>query len=206
MTQVLTIHPDNPEPRKVRQVVEVIREGGLVVYPTDSCYALGCHMGDRKALKEIQRIRQTDRHHNFTLVCADLSEIAIYAKVDNWAYRLVKSHTPGPYTFILPATRDVPKRLQNPRRKTIGIRIPEHTVPLAILSALGEPIMSSTLSLPGDDAPLTDPNEMLDRLGNDVDLIIDSGNCGFEPTTVVDMTGDFPVLVRAGRGRSSDFE
>jgi len=205
MAELIEVHPVNPEPRRIRRVVEVLRAGGLVVYPTDSCYAFGFHMGDKKPIREIQRIRKTDRHHNFTLVCRDLAEIATYAKVDNWCYRALKAHTPGPYTFILPATRDVPRRLQNPRSKTIGIRIPDHPVPQAILQELGEPIMSSTLLLPGDELPINDPDEMQRRLKSDAELIIDSGSCGVEPTTVVDLTSDYPVVLREGKGASDDF-
>jgi len=205
MTELVEIHPVNPEPRRISRVVDAIRAGGLVVYPTDSCYAFGFHMGDKRPLLEIQRIRQTPRSHNFTLVCRDLAEIASYAKVDNWCYRTLKAHTPGPFTFILIATREVPRRLQNPRRKTIGIRVPDHPVPQAILAELGEPLMSSTLLLPGDDLPMTDADEMQQRLRGDVDLIIDAGSCGIEPTTVVDLTGDYPVLLRKGKGRVDDF-
>jgi tRNA threonylcarbamoyl adenosine modification protein (Sua5/YciO/YrdC/YwlC family) len=205
MTELLEVHPVNPEPRRIARVVDALRAGELVVYPTDSCYAFGFHMGDRRPIREIQRIRQTPRTHNFTLVCRDLSEIATYAKVDNWHYRTLKAHTPGPYTFILQASRDVPRRLQNERRKTIGIRIPDHPVPQAILDALGEPLMSSTLLLPGDELPITDRDEMARRLKGDVDLIIDAGSCGIEPTTVVDLTGDYPVLLREGKGKSDDF-
>jgi tRNA threonylcarbamoyl adenosine modification protein (Sua5/YciO/YrdC/YwlC family) len=205
MTELLQVHPVNPEPRHIRKVAEVLRAGGLVVYPTDSCYAFGFHMGDKKPIREIQRIRQTPRDHNFTLVCRDLAEIATYAKVDNWRYRALKAHTPGPYTFILGATRDVPRRLQNPRSKTIGIRIPDHPVPQAMLEELGEPIMSSTLLLPGDELPINDVDEMQRRLKGDVELIIDSGSCGIEPTTVVDLTSDYPVLLRQGKGTADDF-
>jgi tRNA threonylcarbamoyl adenosine modification protein (Sua5/YciO/YrdC/YwlC family) len=205
MTELLQVHPVNPEPRHIRKVAEVLRAGGLVVYPTDSCYAFGFHMGDKKPIREIQRIRQTPRDHNFTLVCRDLAEIATYAKVDNWRYRALKAHTPGPYTFILSATRDVPRRLQNPRSKTIGIRIPDHPVPQAMLEELGEPIMSSTLLLPGDELPINDVDEMQRRLKGDVELIIDSGSCGIEPTTVVDLTRDYPVLLRQGKGTADDF-
>jgi tRNA threonylcarbamoyl adenosine modification protein (Sua5/YciO/YrdC/YwlC family) len=176
------------------------------VYPTDSCYALGCHIGDRAAAERIQRIRQTGKDHNFTLVCRDLSEIATYARVDNWAYRLLKAHTPGPYTFILQATREVPRRLQNPRRQTIGIRVPQHPVPQALLTELGEPIMSSTLLLPGMELPLSDPDEIATALSGQVDLFLDSGNCGIEPSTVVDLTGGFPVVVRTGKGDVRDFQ
>ncbi|MGI9292202.1 MAG: L-threonylcarbamoyladenylate synthase [Gammaproteobacteria bacterium] len=205
MTELLQIHPDNPERRRIGRAVEALRAGGLIIYPTDSCYAFGFHMGDKKPIREIQRIRQTPRNHNFTLVCRDLSEIAIYAKVDNWCYRALKAHTPGPYTFILSATRDVPRRLQNPRSKTIGIRIPDHPVPQAILDELGEPMMSSTLLLPGDELPINDAEEMQRRLKGDVDLILDCGSCGIEPTTVVDLTSDYPVVLREGKGPADDF-
>ena len=206
MAELLEVHPVNPEPRRIKRVAEAIRGGKLVVYPTDSCYAFGFHMGDKAPIREIQRIRQTSRTHNFTLVCRDLAEIASFAKVDNWCYRTLRAHTPGPYTFILRATRDVPRRLQNEKRKTIGIRIPDHPVPLAILEELGEPLMSSTLLLPGEELPLNDIDEMHRRLGNDVDLIIDGGSCGLEPTTVVDLTGDFPVVLREGKGAIEDFD
>jgi tRNA threonylcarbamoyl adenosine modification protein (Sua5/YciO/YrdC/YwlC family) len=205
MAELVEIQPVNPEPRRIARVVEELRAGKLVVYPTDSCYAFGFHMGDKNPIREIQRIRQTSRTHNFTLICRDLAEISTYAKVDNWCYRLLKAHTPGPFTFILPATRDVPRRLQNPRSKTIGIRVPDHPVPQAILAALGEPFMSSTLMLPDDDLPMTDTDEMARRLRGDVDLIIDAGSCGIEPTTVVDLTGSFPVLLREGKGKTDDF-
>lgn len=206
MTERIDIHPVNPQSRKLRHVAQVIRQGGLVVYPTDSCYAFGFHMGDRAPVKEIQRIRQTSRDHNFTLVCRDLSEISSYAKVENWCYRALKAHTPGPYTFILRATRDVPRRLQHDKRKTIGIRIPDHPVPLALLDELGEPLMSSTLLLPGDELPMTDTDEIAHRLRGDVDVIIDSGSCGVEPTTVVDLTGSYPVVLRHGKGTAEDFD
>lgn len=204
MTQRFQVHPQNPQVRLIRQAVKIVTEGGLLVYPTDSCYAFGCHIGDREAAGRIQRIRQTGKDHNFTLVCRDLSEIATYARVDNWAYRLLKAHTPGPYTFILQATREVPRRLQNPRRQTIGIRVPAHPVPQALLAELGEPIMSSTLLLPGMDLPLSDPDEIFAALSGRVDLFLDSGNCGVEPSTVVDLTGGFPVVVRTGKGDVRD--
>jgi tRNA threonylcarbamoyl adenosine modification protein (Sua5/YciO/YrdC/YwlC family) len=200
------IHPDNPQARLVRQVAEIVRVGGIVVYPTDSCYALGCHIGDKAAMERIARIRETDKHHHFTLVCRDLSEIAKYARVNNQQYRTLKAFTPGPYTFILQATRETPKRLQNPRRRTIGIRIPDHSVPLALLEELGEPIMSSTLLLPGDDLPLTDAREIQERLYHQVDAVIDGGNCGLEPTSVVDLAGLAPIVARRGRGDVSAFE
>jgi tRNA threonylcarbamoyl adenosine modification protein (Sua5/YciO/YrdC/YwlC family) len=200
MTQRFNMHPVNPQPRLVLQAVDILRQGGLIVYPTDSCYALGCQMGTREAVDRIERIRCTDKNHNFTLVCRDLSEIATYARVENWAYRLLRAHTPGPFTFILPATREVPRRLQNPKRRTIGIRVPDHPVPLAILAMLGEPIMSSTMLLPGDIVPMTDPDEIYERLRGQVDLVIDGGSCGIEPTSVIDLTGRYPQVLRQGRG------
>jgi len=206
MARLLEIHPDDPQPRLIAQVAEVLRAGGLVAYPTDSSYAIGWHMGDQRAVKEVQRIRRTDKKHNFTVVCRDLAEVATYARVENWVYRLLKSHTPGPYTFILQATREVPRRVLNPRKKTIGLRVPDNSVSQAILAELAEPMMSSTLILPGQDMPMTDPSEILHRLGKDVDLIVDSGICGIEPTTVVDLTGDFPLLLRKGQGDWTDFE
>lgn len=186
-------------------VVRYIQSGGLIAYPTDSSYAFGCHIGDKKAIDRIRRIRKTDKHHNFTLMCADLSEISVYARIDNWAYRLIKSLTPGPYTFILPATREVPKMLQNPKRRTIGLRVPEHPLVRAILEALGEPIMSSTLTLPGDDMPLTDPLEIEDRIGNQIEAIVDSGPTGIEPTTVLDLSSGSVEVLRVGRGDVSQF-
>jgi tRNA threonylcarbamoyl adenosine modification protein (Sua5/YciO/YrdC/YwlC family) len=200
MSQFFQIHPLNPQLRLVRHAVEIIRADGLVVYPTDSSYALGCHVGDKRGMKRIRRIRALDKQHNFTLVCRDLSEIATYARVDNSAYRLLKSLTPGPYTFVLRATHEVPRRLQNPRRKTIGIRIPDHPVVQALLDELNEPLMSSTLILPGRDMPETDAREIRERLEHEVDLIIDGEHCGFEPTTVIDMTGSAPEILRQGCG------
>ena len=181
-------------------IVQVIRSGGLIAYPTDSSYAFGCHIGDKRAMDRIRRIRQTDKKHNFTLVCSDLREISLYARVDNWAYRMIRSMTPGPYTFILPATREVPKRLQNPKRRTIGLRVPDHPLVRAMLDTLGEPIMSSTLTLPGDSLPLTDPAEIEERIGHQIDAVIDAGPAGIEPTTVIDLShGTFEVL-RQGLG------
>jgi tRNA threonylcarbamoyl adenosine modification protein (Sua5/YciO/YrdC/YwlC family) len=194
------IHPKNPQPRLIRQVAGIIRDGGVVVYPTDSCYALGCHIGDKDAMERIARIRETDKHHHFTLVCRDLSEIAHYARVNNQQYRFLKAHTPGAYTFILEASRETPKRLQNPKRRTIGIRIPDHPVPLLILEQLGEPIMSSTLLLPGDDLPMTDAREIQERLRHVVDAVIDGGNCGLEPTSVIDMADETMTILRKGKG------
>jgi tRNA threonylcarbamoyl adenosine modification protein (Sua5/YciO/YrdC/YwlC family) len=205
-SRLLEIHPKNPQLRLIRQAVEIIREGGVVVYPTDSCYALGCHIGDKTAMERISRIRETDRHHHFTLVCRDLSEIAKYARVNNQQYRTLKAFTPGPYTFILQATRETPKRLQNPKRRTIGIRVPEHPVPQALLTELGEPIMSSTLHLPGDVTPMTDAREIQERLLHHVDAVIDGGNCGLAPTSVVDLEGVAPLVTRRGKGDVSAFE
>ena len=200
MSQFLQIHPVNPQSRLIQQAVEIIRAGGLVVYPTDSSYALGCHVGDKAGMERIRRIRDLDNKHNFTLMCRDLSEIATYAKVDNSSYRLMKSLTPGAYTFILKATHEVPRRLQNPKRKTIGIRIPDHPITQALLAELGEPLMSSTLILPGQDRPETDANDIRERLENDVDLVIDGDNCGLEPTTVIDLVEGSLQVVRKGRG------
>ena len=205
MAQLIEIHPQDPQPRRVKAVVEVIRKGGLIAYPTDSSYAFGCHIGDKKAIDRIHRIRRTDKKHNFTLVCADLTEISVYARVDNWAYRLLKSMTPGPYTFVLPATREVPKRLQNPKRRTIGLRVPDHVLVRAMLEELGEPIMSSTLMLPGDDLPLTDPLEIEERIGHQIEAIIDSGPTGIEPTTVLDLSHDSVEILRVGKGDVSQF-
>ena len=200
MAKLIEIHPDDPQPRRVTEIVETIRGGGLIAYPTDSSYAFGCHIGDKRAMDRIRRIRRTDKNHNFTLVCSDLSEISTYARVDNWAYRMLKAMTPGPYTFILPATREVPKRLQHPKRRTIGLRVPNHSLVRAVLEALGEPIMSSTLLLPGDDLPLTDPYEIQERIGHDIDLIIDAGPTGIEPTSVIDLSQDTVEVLRVGRG------
>ncbi|MGA9851601.1 MAG: L-threonylcarbamoyladenylate synthase [Gammaproteobacteria bacterium] len=205
MSQFFSIHPETPQLRLVRRSVAILRAGGVIVYPTDSCYALGCLVGDKAAMERIRAIRGAGPGHNFTLVCRDLSEIAIYARVDNPTFRLLKAHTPGPYTFILRATHEVPRRLQHPRRKTIGIRVPDHPVPHAILTELREPLMSSTLMLPGESQPLTDPEDMRARLEHLVDLVIDGGPCGFEPTTVVDLSQDVPIVVRIGRGNPAPF-
>ena len=206
MARVVELHPSDPQARRIAEVVATIRRGGLVAYPTDSCYAFGCHIGDKRAMDRIRRIRKTDRYHNFTLVCSDLSEISLYARFDNWAYRLMKSLTPGPYTFILQASREVPKRLQNPRRRTIGLRVPDHPIVHAMLNALGEPIMSSTLTLPGDDLPLTDAVEIEERIGNQIELIIDGGPTGIEPTSVVDLSEGSVNILRVGRGDVSSLE
>ncbi len=205
MSRLLQIHPANPQPRLIAQAVERLRAGEVIVYPTDSSYALGCQLGDKTAAERIRHIRQTDRHHNFTLVCRDLSEIATYAKVDNSRYRLLKAATPGPFTFILPATHEVPRRLQHPRRKSIGIRVPDNAIVSALLTALGEPIMSCTLLLPGDEWPLSEVEEIEERLCNEVDLIIDGGSGQHEPTTVIDLTGDAPQLLRQGLGDAEPF-
>ena len=200
MARLVELHPTDPQPRRIAEIVATIRSGGLLAYPTDSSYALGCHIGDKRAMDRIRRIRKTDKNHNFTLVCSDLSEISLYARTDNWAYRLIKSLTPGPYTFILQATREVPKRLQHPRRKTIGIRVPDNAIVQAILGALGEPIMSSTLTLPGDDTPLTDVNEIEARIGHQIDLIVEGGTTGVEPTSVIDLSEGSINILREGRG------
>lgn len=206
MSQFFVIHPRNPQKRLISQAVAIIRAGGVIVYPTDSSYALGCHLGDKAAMERIRRIRQTDKEHNFTLVCRDLSEISAYAKVDNTAFRLMKTLTPGPYTFILRATHEVPRRLQNPKRKTIGLRVPDHAIVNALLEVLGEPIMSSTLIMPKKPMPETDPEAIQVLLEKQVDLIIDGGHCGFEPTTVIDLMEAVPQILRQGCGTAEVIE
>lgn len=205
MAKLISVHPTDPQPHRVKNIVDRVRDGALIAYPTDSSYAFGCRIGDRDAIKRIHRIRRTDKHHNFTLVCADLSEISVYARVDNWAYRLIKSLTPGPYTFILPATRQLPKILSHPKRRTIGIRVPDHPLVAAMLAELGEPIMSSTLSLPGDKLPLTDPIEIENRIGHEIDAVVEAGPTGLEPTTVLDLSGGAVDILRVGRGDVSQF-
>ena len=205
MAQLFTIHPVNPEPRLIKQAAEIVRNGGLIVYPTDSSYALGCHLGDKAAVERMRAIRQVDARHHFALVCRDLAEIATYARVDNRQFRLLRAVTPGSYTFILQATREVPKRLQHPSRKTIGLRISDHRIVRALLEALGEPLLTSTLLLPGDDVPLNDMDEIRKRLDHHVDLIIDGGPCGIELTTVVNLTGEAPVVIREGKGSLAPF-
>jgi tRNA threonylcarbamoyl adenosine modification protein (Sua5/YciO/YrdC/YwlC family) len=200
MAQVLYIHPDNPQPRLLKEAVKALRAGGVMTYPTDSSYAIGCMIGNKEGMEHIRITRGVDEKHHFTLVCRDLSEIAKYAKVDNKLYRFLKAATPGAYTFILEATREVPRRLQHPKRSTIGIRVPDHAVVQALLAELDEPILSMTLALPGDELPMSDAEEIRDRMEYCVDLIIDSGHCQIEPTTVVDLTGDAPELVRRGCG------
>lgn len=205
MAQFFQIHPDNPQQRLVQQAADIIRKGGLVVYPTDSAYALGCHIGDKDALERVRALRKLDKNHNFTLMCRDLSELATYARVSNQVFRLLKNHTPGAYTFILEATAEVPRRLLHPKRKTIGLRVPDNAITLALLQELGEPLMTSSLLLPGEEFPMTDPYDMRETLEHHVDLIIDGGYCGMEPTTVIDLTDDTPVLVRQGKGDFSVF-
>lgn len=205
MSRLIAIHPQDPQPRLIAQAVECLKAGGIMVYPTDSSYALGCRIGERLALDRIRQIRGLDHTHNFSLVCRDLSEIAVYAKVDNATYRLLKACTPGPYTFILPATHQVPRRLQHPKRKTVGLRVPNNTIVQAMLTELDEPIMSSTLVIPGEEMPLTDPYEMRDLLGDRVDLVIDGGYGGFDFTTVVDLTEGVPNVLRTGKGDTKVF-
>ncbi|MGH8226596.1 MAG: L-threonylcarbamoyladenylate synthase [Steroidobacteraceae bacterium] len=200
MSQFFALHPANPEPRLIRRAVEIIRQGGVIAYPTDSCYALGCQIADKGALERIRRIRQADRHHHFTLVCRNVGESARFARIDTSQFRLLKACMPGPFTFLLPATRETPRRLQHERRRTIGVRVPDHPVPRMLLAELGEPLMSSTLILPGDSLPLTDALEIRARLESQIDAILDGGNCGIEPTTVVDLAVAPPVVVRKGKG------
>ena len=201
MSQYFEIHPENPQKRLIQQAVDIINKGGVVIYPTDSSYAIGCHLGDKKAMDKIRLIRQLDKNHNFTLVCRDLSEISQYAIVDNMNYRLMKSLTPGPYTFILQATREVPKRLMNPKRKTIGMRVPDNPVCAALLEELGQPLMSSTLILPNEDYPMTDPYQIRLTLESMVGLVIDGGYCGHEATTVVSLINGKPEIMRQGLGK-----
>lgn len=205
MARVVAIHPVNPQQRLIRQVVEVLQGGGVIVYPTDSAYALGCIVGNKSGMERISRIRQVDSKHNFTLVCRDLSEIATYARVDNSCYRLLKAYTPAPYTFILKATSEVPKLLQHPKRKTIGIRVPSHPVVSALLAELNGPLMSSSLIMPGDTQPLCEMEEIVDQLQHHVDLIIDSGFCEPAATTVVDLEDGAPKILRHGKGDATPF-
>ena len=205
MSVYLQLHPVSPQRRYIRQAVDCLRGGGVIVYPTDSCYALGCHIGDKGALERISAIRNVDRHHHFTLVCRDLADVGKYALVENWQYRLLRAYTPGPYTFILRASKETPRRLKHERRGTIGLRVPDHPVTALLLAELGEPIMSSTLWLPGEDAPRTDAAEIHQLLGNRVDLVLDGGHCGLVPTSVIDLSAGHPVVVRKGRGDVSPF-
>ena len=200
MSQYFEIHPSNPQPRLIRRVVNIINDGGVIAYPTDSCYALGCHIGDKTAMQRIRAIRRVGARHNFTLMCRDLSDIATYSHVDNSTYRLLKTLTPGPFTFILQATGEVPRRLQNPKRKTIGIRVPDNIIAQALLAELGQPLMSSTLIMPEQDTPMTEPDEIRGALEYRVDVVIDGGHCGFEPTTVVVIGRDGVEVTRRGKG------
>jgi len=200
LAEYLELHPINPQPRLIRRAAEVVRAGGLIAYPTDSCYAFGWHMGDKGALERVRRIRQADRHHHFTLVCASLAQIGRFARIETWQFRMLRQCLPGPYTFLLRATRAIPRRLQHERRRTIGVRIPEHPVPRLLLAELGEPLMSSTLLLPADELPLTAARDIEARLGHDIDAVLDGGDCGTEPTTVVDLSVTPPLIVRTGKG------
>jgi tRNA threonylcarbamoyl adenosine modification protein (Sua5/YciO/YrdC/YwlC family) len=205
MSIYLQLHPVSPQLRFIRQAVQCLRGGGVIVYPTDSCYALGCHIGDKNALERIREIRQTDRNHHFTLVCRDLAEVGKYALVENWQYRLLRAHTPGPYTFLLKASRETPRRLKHERRGTIGLRVPDHPVTALLLSELGEPVMSSTLLLPGEDLPRTDAQDIYEKLQHSVDMVLDGGNCGLIPTSVIDMSGERAIVARVGRGDVKPF-
>jgi tRNA threonylcarbamoyl adenosine modification protein (Sua5/YciO/YrdC/YwlC family) len=206
MAERLELHPTTPQTRLLRMAVGCLRDGGVIAYPTDSCYALGCALGAKEAMERIQALRQIRKGHFFTVVCRDLSEIARFAIVENWQYRLLRSFTPGPYSFVLRATRQVPRRLLDARRKTVGIRVPDHAVVHALLAEYDEPIMSTTLQLPGDDVPMTDGREIVERIGHSIDLVLDAGNCGFEPSTIVDLSGEEPKLLRAGKGDPRPFQ
>ncbi|HYB31848.1 MAG TPA: L-threonylcarbamoyladenylate synthase [Steroidobacteraceae bacterium] len=200
MAEYLKLHPVNPQPRLIRRAADVVRAGGLIAYPTDSCYALGWHIGDKQTIERVRRIRQADRHHHFTLVCASLAEVGRFARLDTWQFRILRACLPGPYTFLLRATRHMPRRLQHERRRTIGVRIPDHPVPRLLLGELGEPLMSSTLLLAPDTQPLTEGREIAARLEHEIDAILDGGDCGIEPTTVIDLSVTPPVIVRRGKG------
>ena len=200
MAEYLKLHPVDPQLRLIRRAAELVRSGGVIAYPTDSCYALGWHIGDKGALERVRRIREADRHHHFTLVCANLAEVGRFARLDTWQFRILRACLPGPYTFLLRATRETPRRLQHARRRTIGVRIPDHPVPRLLLAELGEPLMSSTLILPSDPQPLTEGREIQARLEHEIDAVLDGGDCGIEPTTVVDLSVTPPVIVRKGKG------
>ena len=200
MSQYLELHPVTPQARLIRIAAEIVREGGIIAYPTDSCYALGWHLGDVRALERVRRIRRADRHHHFTLVCADLAQVGRFARLETWQFRMLRSCLPGPYTFLVKATRETPRRLQNPRKRTIGVRIPDHPVPLLLMKELGEPLMSSTLLLPDEPAPLTSGLEIQQRLQHEIEAVLDGGDCGVVPTTVVDLSVSPPSVVRVGRG------
>ena len=206
MTEYFELHPEDPQPRLISQAVKIVQSGGLIVYPTDSGYALGCHIGDKKALDRIRQIRKLDKKHNFTLICRDLSELANFARVDNASFRVIKNHTPGPYTFILRASPEVPKRLQHPKRKTIGIRVPDNPIALALLEELGEPLMSTSLIMPDEEHTLVGEDEIEKKLDGRVDLIIHGGHTSDIPTTVVDMMEGYPQVVRYGAGNPEEFE
>lgn len=205
MSQFFAIHSTHPEARLIKRAVDIVRKGGVIAYPTDSCYAIGCHIGDKHAMERMRRIRGVDERHHFTLMCRDLSDIGIFAKVDNAQYRLLKAYTPGTYTFILGATRELPRRLAHPKRATVGVRVPEHPVTRALLTELDEPLLSSTLMLPGEAEPLNDAETIRKKLEHQLDLILDGGACGVEPTTVIDLSGDAPILVRRGKGDIAPF-
>ncbi len=200
MARILEVHPENPQPHRLGQAVNIIRSGGLVVFPTDSCYALACKAGIRQSVERMRRLKQLEKHHLYTLICKDLKDLAKFAQVDNMAYRLLKTFTPGPYTFILKASREVPNRLQTKKRKTIGIRVPDHAVAQGLLDALGGPLLSTTVELPGSDMPLNDAFEIDEAWGHGVDIILDAGSCGIEHTTIVDLSSDEPNVVREGKG------
>jgi tRNA threonylcarbamoyl adenosine modification protein (Sua5/YciO/YrdC/YwlC family) len=206
MGERLELHPENPQPRLLRAASACLQRGGVIAYPTDSCYALGCALGAKDAMERIQALRQVRKGHFFTVVCRDLSEIARFARVENWQYRLLRSFTPGPYVFVLKATRQVPRRLLDSRRKTVGIRVPDHAVVHALLREYPEPILSTTLQLPGDIAPMTDGREIQERIGHALDFVLDAGNCGFDPSTIVDLSGEAPRLLRAGKGDPRPFQ
>ena len=206
MSQFFSIHPETPQPRLIKQAVEIVRAGGVVAYPTDSAYALGCHLGDKQAVDRIRAIRQIDDRHHLTLVCSDLSELSVYAKVENTDFRLLKNNTPGPYTFILNATREVPRRLMHPKKREIGLRIPDHPITQALLTELGEPMLSTSLIMPGEEEPLVEPWYIRETLEHSVDLVIDGGYCGYVPTTVVSLLGDVPMVLREGTGDPEPFE
>ncbi|NJP31000.1 L-threonylcarbamoyladenylate synthase [Micromonospora thermarum] len=206
MARYYDVHPDNPQPRILRQVVDLVRDGGLIAYPTDSCFAFGCRLGNRDGLDRIREIRHLDERHHFTLVCRHFAQLGQFVHVSNSVFRLVKASTPGSYTFILPATKEVPRRMLHPRKRTVGVRVPDHTVAQALLAELGEPLVSSTLVLPGEDEPLTQGWEIKERLDHLLDAVVDAGDCGKEPTTVVDLSQDEPEILRRGAGDPSRFE
>jgi tRNA threonylcarbamoyl adenosine modification protein (Sua5/YciO/YrdC/YwlC family) len=206
MSQFFEIHPQNPQARLIRHAVDIIRDGGIAAVPTDSSYAIICHLDDKSTVERVRRIRDLDKKHNFTLMCRDLSEIATYARVDNSAYRLLKAHTPGPYTFILRATAIVPRRLQHPKQKTIGIRVTDNTILEHLLAEYDQPVMSTTLIMPGNDFPETDAHAIREKLEHQLDLVVDGGHCGIEPTTIVDLTDSVPRVIRHGRGATDDLE